>query len=66
MCVYHIFHKKFNLWQKRNTISLQAIWKSWHRHLGIGIDIDVGISIGIAKTLFCLATFLYFPFEVSC
>ena len=25
----------------------RAIWKTWHRHLGIGTDIGIGIGIGI-------------------
>ena len=42
-----------------------ALWKSWHRHLGISIGIDdVGIGIGIAKNLFCLAKSLFLPFKV--
>ena len=30
----------------------RAIWKSWHRQLGIGIGMGISICIAIAKILF--------------
>ena len=40
---------------------IEAIWKSWHRHLSISIV----INIGIAKKLFCHQNFFFFFFKVE-
>ena len=42
--------------QQSKGAFIEAIWKSWHRHLSISIV----ITIGIAKKLFCHQNFFFF------
>ena len=42
--------------QQSKGAFIEAIWKSWHRHLSISIV----IIIGIAKKLFCHQNFFFF------
>ena len=44
--------------QPPKCVFIEAIWKSWHRHLSISIVIGISIGIGIAKTV--IFAFLFF------
>ena len=59
ICVYPTFHKSLS---GGRSLTQYLCWL--FGNLGIGIGIDAGISIRIAESLFCLAKFLFLPFEV--